>query len=77
MSKPESYNDLPLSESPLCYEEAVNLEIEMRPLLRYLGAPGDWGYGSKLGRLTQALHALVPEIRAAGKAALARDAEQE
>lgn len=63
------YNDMPLCGSPLSYDEAVKFEANLMPLLRYLGSPGDWGYGTKLGRLTEVLHGLRAEIRQAGKAA--------
>lgn len=63
------YNDMPLCGSPLSYDEAVRLEAELMLLLRYLGSPGDWGYETKLGQLTQVLHGLRAEIRQAGKAA--------
>ena len=43
------------------------------PLLRYLGSPGDWGYDTKLGRLTEVLHGLRAEILQAGKTAAVRE----
>lgn len=70
------YNDMPLCTSPLSYDEAVRLEAELMPLLRYLGSPGDWGYGTKLGRLTEMLHGLRAEIRQAGKAAAVHEATE-
>ncbi|WP_213664277.1 hypothetical protein [Stutzerimonas stutzeri] len=69
MSTNTSYNDLPLCISSLSDDEAIRLEAELLPLLRYLGSPGDWGYRTKLGRLTGVLHELVAEIRHAGKQA--------
>jgi len=64
-----NFNALPLCACPLSPEEAIRLEAYLRPLLQYLGAPGDWGYQSKLGRLTQVLHALRAEIVQAGNEA--------
>lgn len=61
--------EIPLAACPLSYDETVKLEGNLMPLLRYLGSPGDWGYGTKLGRLTEVLHGLRAEIRQAGKAA--------
>lgn len=61
----QNFNNLPLSSSPLSKEEVLRLEANLMPLLRYLGAPGDWGYETKLGRLTQVLHGLRSDIRKA------------
>ncbi len=52
----------PLSSSPLSREEAARLLENLMPLLRYLGAPGDWGYKSRLGMLTQQLQELRSDI---------------
>lgn len=62
-------NDVPLCSSPLNSEEALQLEINLMPLLRYLGSPGDWGYKTKLGILTIFLRELRAEIRQAAKSA--------
>lgn len=61
----QNFNDLPLCSSPLSRDEVIRLEDNMMPLLRYLGSPGDWGYETKLGRLTQVLHGLRADIRKA------------
>lgn len=62
-------NALPLCASPLSRDEAVRLETNMMPLLRFLGSPGDWGYDTKLGRLTIALDGLRREVAKAREAA--------
>lgn len=67
------YDSMPLCASPLSYDEAVRLEASLMPLLRYLAAPGDWGYGTKLGRLTEVLHGLRAGIRQAGKDAAVQE----
>ena len=61
------FTDMPLCASPLSMDEVIQLESNIMPLLRYLGSPGDWGYGTKLGRLTEVLHGLRSEIRQAAK----------
>ena len=76
MSTNTSYNDLPLCISSLSYDEAMRLEAELLPLLRYLGSPGDWGYRTKLGRLTEVLHDLVAETRQAGKQAAIQETHE-
>jgi hypothetical protein len=78
-TKPAStkYADMALCSSPLSYDEAVRMEAELMPLLRYLGSPGDWGYGTKLGRLTEVLHGLRGEIRQSGKAAAALETKDQ
>ncbi|MBS0354037.1 MAG: hypothetical protein JSR83_09075 [Proteobacteria bacterium] len=53
MSAP--FNELPLSESALSFKEAVTLNAHIDGLKRFLGAPGDWGYDSMLGRLAIAI----------------------
>ena len=63
------FNALPLCASPLSRDEAVRLETNMMPLLRFLGSPGDWGYDTKLGRLTIALSGLRAEIAKAREVA--------
>lgn len=66
-----------LCESALSYEEALRLEAELAPLMRYLGSPGDWGYGTKLGDLTAFLLSLRGQIEQAGKNAILREASNE
>ncbi|MCE7510281.1 hypothetical protein [Alloalcanivorax xenomutans] len=53
----------PLCASPLTEREAQELEGQLSDLARFLGAPGDWGYGTKLGRFTQEVHRLLVDIR--------------
>lgn len=42
----------PLSVQPLSAEETNNLLLLLTPLRKFLGSPGDWGYGTKLADLT-------------------------
>ena len=63
------YSDMPLCSSPLSRDEAIRLHENMMPLLRFLGSPGDWGYETKLGRLTIALSNLRAEVAQARDAA--------
>ena len=58
----KSFADLPLCSSQLSAEERIRLDENLKPLLRFLGAPGDWGYETKLGRLTSVLDSLRREI---------------
>lgn len=37
---------------PLSEAERAKLLLRLDDLLRFLGAPGDWGYGTQLGDLT-------------------------
>ncbi|TXT37395.1 MAG: hypothetical protein FD135_3626 [Comamonadaceae bacterium] len=57
------YKDMPLCASPLNFEMAVKLEVQIDNLLKTLGRPGDWGYKTKLGVATQTLTALAAEVR--------------
>lgn len=57
--------ELPLCDSPLSKREAIQLEANLMQLLRFLGAPGDWGYKTKLGQLTLDLLAVRHEIHKA------------
>lgn len=41
-----------ISASPLRETERATLLIRINDTLRFLGAPGDWGYGTRLGDLT-------------------------
>lgn len=52
----------PLCISPLSESERARLLSLLDPLVRFLGAPGDWGYGTKLGDTTIRLIALKKEI---------------
>lgn len=67
----------PLCSSALSFDEALRFEAELAPVMRYLGRPGDWGYGTKLGELTITLHKLREEIKQAGKDAAVREASDE
>lgn len=53
--------DLPLGR--INATERDRLLEEISPLLKYLGAPGDWGYGTKLGELTFFLHQVHAEVQ--------------
>lgn len=46
------FNECPLAERELSIEERARWSGVLDQLLKYAGAPGDWGYESKLGRLT-------------------------
>lgn len=76
MSTTTNYADLPLCTSPLTAEEARRLQDNLEPLMRFLGSPGDWGYQTKLGRLTCVLLDLRAEITKASNDA-AREAERD
>lgn len=56
---------LPLSIAPLNEDEVFRLDTRITNLLDYLREPGDWGYDTALGRLTEVLHVLRTEIRSA------------
>lgn len=53
MSAP--FHELPLATSALSLQEAITLKVHIDNLKRFLGAPGDWGYESMLGRLAVAI----------------------
>jgi hypothetical protein len=38
--------------SPLSEKERATLDMRMGDLLKFLGSPGDWGYGTAMGDLT-------------------------
>lgn len=50
--------DLPLCTQALSMEERCRLDENLKSLLAFLGAPGDWGYETQLGRVTVALDGL-------------------
>lgn len=54
MSALAAFKNLPANE--LRSRERERIELRLDDLIRALGAPGDWGYGTKLGELTQILH---------------------
>ncbi|HHV47712.1 MAG TPA: hypothetical protein GXX56_01910 [Rhodocyclaceae bacterium] len=56
--KGKAFSDLPLCASPLGFEEKIRLDENLKPLLAFLGSPGDWGYETQLGRLTACLDEL-------------------
>lgn len=58
----QNFSDLPLCSSPLSRDEVIRLHENLMPLLRFLGSPGDWGYKTKLGRLTIVLGNLRAEV---------------
>ena len=59
---PKPFDQLPLAESRLSIAEMEKWINVLDQLLRYAGAPGDWGYGSKLGLLTKHLIQVRQEI---------------
>jgi hypothetical protein len=58
----KSFADLPLCSSLLSAEERIRLDENLKPLLRFLGSPGDWGYETKLGRVALLLDSLRREL---------------
>jgi len=60
MAKP--FDELPLAATALSIEERARWIAVLDPLLAFAGSPGDWGYQSKLGVLTQRLHQIRAEI---------------
>ncbi len=57
-----NYNEMPIAACPLSDGERARMLMHLDQLLRYLGAPGDWGYESKLGLMTIRLSELRNEI---------------
>lgn len=57
------YKDLPLVAHPLTDVERAVLVRLVGHLVEFLRAPGDWGYESKLGVLTERLIELRLELR--------------
>ncbi len=56
---------MPLVGNPLSEAEKTKLLERINHLLGYLGAPGDWGYETKLGVFTEQLYSLRSEVQAA------------
>jgi len=52
----------PVARHPLSEREKTILLLRIDDLLRFLGAPGDWGYGSQLATITQGLAVLRDNI---------------
>lgn len=48
----KQFHECPLAECELSQAERARWLAVLDQLLRYAGSPGDWGYESKLGRLT-------------------------
>lgn len=48
----KQFHECPLAECELSPEERARWLAVLDQLLKYAGSPGDWGYESKLGRLT-------------------------
>ncbi|MFU2053321.1 hypothetical protein [Bordetella hinzii] len=48
----KQFHERPLAECELSSEERTRWLAVLDQLLKYAGSPGDWGYESKLGRLT-------------------------
>ncbi len=57
-----AYKDLPLVAHPLNDAERGKLLLRLDDLLKFLGSPGDWGYDTKLGVITQTLIALRRDV---------------
>ena len=57
-----NYASMPLAAHPLNEADKARLLLRIDDLLKFLGAPGDWGYSSKLGTITVHLLALRKEI---------------
>jgi len=57
-----NYSEMPLVGSPLSEVEKARLLAHLEPLLRFLGAPGDWGYETKLGQMTIRLRELNNDL---------------
>ena len=64
-----TFDQLPLAESALTIEERARWINVLDPLLKFAGAPGDWGYQSRLGIITKHLHAIRAELVKEGGAA--------
>lgn len=58
----KTFDELPLAVTALSIEERARWISVLDPLLKYANSPGDWGYQSKLGVLTQRLHQVRAEI---------------
>lgn len=56
------YDELPLVAHPLNDAEKAKLLLRLDDLLKFLGSPGDWGYSTKLGVMTQTLTVLRREV---------------
>lgn len=48
----KQFHECPLAECELSQAERARWLAVLDQLLKYAGSPGDWGYDSKLGRLT-------------------------
>lgn len=57
-----TFDDLPLLAQPLNERERESMLAHMDAFLLHLGAPGDWGYETKLGVLTLRLREVRYEI---------------
>lgn len=57
------YKDMPLVASPLSEVDRAVLVWLVGHLADFLRAPGDWGYGTKLGHLTERLIEVRRELR--------------
>ncbi len=62
MTEPNS-PEVPLGRLRASEKQVLLLRLD--DLLRFLGAPGDWGYGTQLGAMTQRLIRLRRDIAAA------------
>lgn len=58
----KSFQECPLAACELSPEERARWLAVLDPLIKYAGSPGDWGYESKLGRLTMVASDLRRDI---------------
>lgn len=52
----------PLCTHPLTEIERAILTVRLDDLGKFLSAPGDWGYGTRLGDLTVVVRDLLVEL---------------
>lgn len=58
----KSYHDLPLCHGDLSADHKSRLDELLKNLTAFLNTPGDWGYDTKLGRMTAILKDLRAEV---------------
>lgn len=64
----ESKRNALLAATPLTDREALELDMRLAGLARFLGAPGDWGYGTKLGTFSLDIIRLLADLRSSEEA---------
>ena len=57
-----------LAATPLTDREVLELDMRLAGLARFLGAPGDWGYGTKLGTFSLDVIRLLADLRSSEEA---------